>query len=287
MPAGQFSRRWRQCSVAALFLGRRARGRSALFLPVVEPWFALEALDPTILKITEPHTDPLIRANLFLVRGRERDLLIDGGNGIVPLRPFLSSRLTKPVVALCTHAHVDHVGAIHEFEERLVHPLEAEALAHPAGDESLFFEDFPLAFRQMLQRIGYRDVPPLMITALPDLAYDPGSYRLVPTPATRLVDDGDVVETGDRHFEVLHLPGHSPGQIGLFEPRTGILFGGDAIYDGTLLADGPGMSLGAYVRTLERLLALDVTVVHGGHGASFDRLRLHDLCRDHLARWRA
>ena len=40
---------------------------------------------------------------------------------------------------------------------------------------------------------------------------------------------------GDRHFEVLHLPGHSPGSIGLWERRTGILFSGDALYDGPLL----------------------------------------------------
>ena len=256
-----------------------------MFLPVAERWLSLDALDPTILRLVEPHTDPLIRANMFLVRGRERDLLVDGGNGIVPLRPFLASRLQPDVVAVCTHAHVDHVGAIHEFAERLVHPLEAEALARPAGDESLFFEDFPLAFREMLRRIGYREVPPLMIDALPHETYDPGSYRLQPAPATRLVEDGDAVDLGDRVFRVVHLPGHSPGQIGLFEEATGILFGGDAIYEGTLLAEGPGTSATDYAATLRRLLEIDPSVVHGGHGASFDRRRLREICHDHLARW--
>ncbi|MFW5680946.1 MAG: MBL fold metallo-hydrolase, partial [Pseudomonadota bacterium] len=210
-----------------------------MFLPVAERWFQLEALDPAILRIVEPYTDPLIRANLFLVKGRDRHLLIDGGNGIVPLRPVLEPYLDRPVVAVCTHAHVDHAGAMHEFEERLAHPLEAAALAQPVGEASLFFEDFPVEFRSMLRRIGYREVPPLMIDALPSATYDPGSYRLEPAPATRLIEEGEVVETGDRRFRVLHLPGHSPGQIGLFEETTGILFGGDAIYDGTLLAEGP------------------------------------------------
>jgi glyoxylase-like metal-dependent hydrolase (beta-lactamase superfamily II) len=45
-----------------------------------------------------------------------------------------------------------------------------------------------------------------------------------------------VIDTGDRHFEVLHLPGHSPGSIGLWEERSGTLFSGDAIYDGPLPA---------------------------------------------------
>ncbi len=256
-----------------------------MFLPVADPWFTIETLDPTVHRLVEPHVDPLIRANLFLVKGRDRDLLVDGGNGIVKLRPFLESRLDKPVIALCTHAHVDHVGAIHEFEERVVHPLEAAALAEPSGTESLFFEDFPQAFRQMLARIGYREVPPLMIQALPHASYDPGSYCLQPAPPTRLVADGDTIDLGDRQLRVLHLPGHSPGQIGLLEAASGILFGGDAIYEGTLLADGPGTSRADYVATLQRLLALDVTVVHGGHGPSFDRLRLQEICDRHLRQW--
>jgi glyoxylase-like metal-dependent hydrolase (beta-lactamase superfamily II) len=44
-----------------------------------------------------------------------------------------------------------------------------------------------------------------------------------------------VIDLCDRVFEVLHLPGHSPGSIGLWERQTGTLFSGDAIYDGPLL----------------------------------------------------
>ncbi|MEJ0007003.1 MAG: MBL fold metallo-hydrolase [Steroidobacteraceae bacterium] len=86
-------------------------------------------------------------------------------------------------------------------------------------------------------------------------------------PATRLVDEGDVIDLGDRVFEVLHLPGHSPGSIGLLESRTGTLFSGDAIYDGPLLDDIPGSDIAAYIRTMRRLLTLSVTVVLG-HGGS-------------------
>ena len=44
-----------------------------------------------------------------------------------------------------------------------------------------------------------------------------------------------MVDIGNRHFEVLHLPGHSPGSIGLWEEASGTLFSGDAVYDGPLL----------------------------------------------------
>ena len=49
--------------------------------------------------------------------------------------------------------------------------------------------------------------------------------------------DGDVIDLGDRAFEVVHTPGHSPGGIGLFEAKTGIFLSGDIIYDGPLIDD--------------------------------------------------
>ena len=50
-----------------------------------------------------------------------------------------------------------------------------------------------------------------------------------------LVDEGDVIDLGDAAYQVLHLPGHSPGSIGLFDVKRKVLFSGDALYDGELL----------------------------------------------------
>ena len=59
---------------------------------------------------------------------------------------------------------------------------------------------------------------------------------------------------GNRRFEVMELPGHSPGSIGLWEKATGTLFSGDAAYDGPLLDMLPESDIAAYCRTMERLL---------------------------------
>ncbi len=83
---------------------------------------------------------------------------------------------------------------------------------------------------------------------------------------------------------MLHLPGHSPGSIGLWEAATGALFSGDAIYDGPLLDDLPGSDVAAYRRTMQRLLTLPVQVVHAGHDPSFGPERLHQLVGAYLAR---
>ena len=95
----------------------------------------------------------------------------------------------------------------------------------------------------------------------------------LPVLPARLVADGDLVHVGDVPLTVVHLPGHSPGSIGLLHtPSDGSaphLFTGDA-----LLRGGPGST-----RTAEDAAALqdalhrrvfsvlpDDTWVYPGHG---------------------
>ena len=80
------------------------------------------------------------------------------------------------------------------------------------------------------------------------------------------------------------MPGHSPGSIGLWEAATGILFSGDAVYDGPLLDELEGSSIPDYVATMRRLRELPVRVVHGGHDPSFGRERLVALAEAYQER---
>jgi glyoxylase-like metal-dependent hydrolase (beta-lactamase superfamily II) len=124
------------------------------------------------------------------------------------------------------------------------------------------------------------------LTALPHAGFALDHFAVRSAPLTATVRDGDILDLGDRVFEVLHVPGHSPGSIALWERSSGVLFSGDAIYDGPLLYDLPGCSLDDYARTLRRLRELDVTVVHAGHDPSFGRSRFRQIIDDYLARWR-
>ncbi len=130
---------------------------------------------------------------------------------------------------------------------------------------------------------GY-DIPDLFVDAVPEGGLDAAVFDRPAAPATRLLADGDVVDLGDRSFEVLHLPGHSPGSIGLWEEATGVLFSGDAVYDGPLLDELDDSDVEAYVATMRRLRELPVTVVHAGHEPSFGRQRLVELCDEYLTR---
>ena len=49
---------------------------------VAERWFEHEEIDDGVLRIRESHVDPFLQANMFLIRGRDRDVLVDTGLGI-------------------------------------------------------------------------------------------------------------------------------------------------------------------------------------------------------------
>ena len=116
----------------------------------------------------------------------------------------------------------------------------------------------------------------------PAADYDLDGYRVQSAPVTGTVEDGSVLDLGDRAFEVLHLPGHSPGSIGLYERATKTLFSGDAIYDGPLIDDCYHSNLDDYIRTMRRVRDLPARIVHGGHFPSFGRERLRDLAQAFL-----
>lgn len=256
-------------------------------LPVASPWYDTERIDARIWCLTEPHVHPIFSANIFLVLGAQADLVIDSGMGIAPLRPAVEALRPdpgKPLILFTTHTHVDHIGAAHEFDTRLVHPLEAGELAAPTP-YSLDSADVPDALHRLFRDAGYPLLWPMLIDAVPAADYDPASYALRPAPATGTVSDGDTVDLGDWQAEVLHLPGHSHGQIGLWHDASGTLFGADAIYDGPLIYDGPGMDVGAYADTLRRIRALPVQRVLGGHDPAFGAARCHEIVDHYLALW--
>jgi glyoxylase-like metal-dependent hydrolase (beta-lactamase superfamily II) len=253
-------------------------------LPVARCWFSVEATAPGLFRITEPHLARLWRANVFVVKGRERDLLVDSGMGVGDIRAALAPMLDKPLILFTTHNHLDHIGGHRQFTdaEILIHRAEADGLRAPAGPRGLRYDDFDSATRSSFEEAGFA-ADGLFIDAVPEAGYDPAGHRFEGTRPTRLVDEGEVIDVGDRRFTVLHLPGHSPGSIALWDDVDGVLIAGDTIYDGVLVDTMPCSDVASYLATMERLRSLPVQVVHGGHRASFGRARMLEIIDDYLA----
>jgi glyoxylase-like metal-dependent hydrolase (beta-lactamase superfamily II) len=230
-------------------------------------WYETKRLDDGIARIRESHVKPFYRCNIWHVRGRDRDMLVDSGMGVVSLRQHVRLLGERPLIAVGSHTHFDHIGGHHEFEERAVHAAEAEILAYPSRRNT----------------VADTWVCDEMFAALPAADYRAADYQVRPAPATRLLRDGDIVDLGDRRFEVIHLPGHSPGSIALWEEMTGLLFSGDVVYEGELLDDAYHSNVDDYLASMERLRGIPARRVHAGHFASFGRARMAELIDDYVA----
>jgi glyoxylase-like metal-dependent hydrolase (beta-lactamase superfamily II) len=233
----------------------------------VSAWFITCAPEPGVFVTLEPAVDPMFRATMVTIAGRDRDLQFDFGCGVVPLRPALPLS-AKPVIAVASHAHVDHIGGFHEFADRLGHGAEAAGFAGLPG-----IETFAEAFR------GW----PGVVTPPPP-GFDIADWHLRPAPLTGTLAEGDRIDLGDRCFTVLHLPGHSPGGIGLLDEADGLFLSGDAIYDDDILDELPGASIPDYVATMERVRRLDCRLVIGGHGPEMTRDRMVTVAEAYLRR---
>jgi len=143
----------------------------------------------------------------------------------------------RPSLLVATHAHVDAVGAAAALREAFAAPLavharEAAALA---------------ALVEEAARGGLHGVR----AAAPDL----------------LLEEGDVVGSGEAALRVIATPGHTPGSICL--EGGGVVFTGDTLLRGSYgRADGEGASEEALVASIVgKLFALpDGTQVLPGHG---------------------
>ena len=252
-------------------------------LKLADKWYERKSISDDVTLVYEPHVHPFLRCNIWHVRGRDRDLLIDTGLGVASLKDAIADLVDKPLTALATHIHYDHVGCLYEFDERILHRIEAPRMAqYRDNPSSLKTGAFLTRYRTNYPTDEYDEY---LLNARPGEAFDIDNYRVRSTQVTREVDEGDVVDLGNRQFEVIHLPGHSPGSIGLWEAAAGTFFSGDALYDGTLLDEMPDSSIPDYIRTMKRIRELPVSVVHAGHEPSFGRQRMIELVDEYLA-WR-
>jgi glyoxylase-like metal-dependent hydrolase (beta-lactamase superfamily II) len=260
--------------------------QSGSLLRLADKWYERKTISDGITLIYEPHVHPFLRCNIWFIRGRDTDLLIDTGLGVASLKDAIADLTDKPVTALATHIHFDHVGCLHEFPHRLLHESEASQMTDYQEFAFLKVPEFLQAELKEYQTHGETDdYQDLLINAKPDADFDVDKYKVQSTSVTRSLAEGDVVDLGNRHFEVLHLPGHSPGSIGLWESASGTFFSGDAIYDGSLLDELPTSNVPDYIDTMKRIRLLPVNVVHGGHEPSFGRDRMYELVDAYLD-WR-
>ena len=179
---------------------------------------------------------------IWLVEGREKVLLVDTGLGLGDLRGEVEALTDKPVMAVNTHGHGDHSGGNYAFDRVYMHP-DALPDAETALEMTEMFAS-PEELAAIHRRMAERPTEP------------------------RFLREGDVIDLGGRQLEIYEIPGHTPGDIALYDREAGLLFSGDSMVKSmdVLLVVPQTVSVEVYSRSIRKLAALEgVTGFCSGH----------------------
>ena len=172
--------------------------------------------------------------NAYLYWKEGKGVLIDPGDEPEVLEAALKAAGFSPQAILLTHAHFDHLGAVAPLAK-------AHGLPVYLHEDDLWLYEHA---GELAQAFGFRvETPP---------------------PPAGFLDEGDTFFG----LKVFHLPGHSPGHLGFYDPEEQILFSGDVLFRGSVgRYDFPNSDREALWRSLNRLRALpEATRVLPGHG---------------------
>jgi len=193
-----------------------------------------------------------IYAHCYLVDGPEL-ILIDTG---IPrktkkiLRYITDTLQRTPMdlkTILLTHCDIDHIGNARELRSI----TGAEIAAYPQDADIIAGKKI----RQTSQR-GMRILFKLLRLFL----------QVTPFPVDKIIDEGDTIAG----LTVLHMPGHTPGSIALYDSKRKVLFIGDRLGCSHGIVQGPSKSvtwdIGQAYRSIEKLRNLNFMVLLCGHG---------------------
>jgi glyoxylase-like metal-dependent hydrolase (beta-lactamase superfamily II) len=182
-----------------------------------------------------------------------------------------------------THQHADHLGLVGILADRSQAEVCALDVFVPVLENFSVHSDHNDELAQAL--MSRHGVPRDVMIALGAMSQ---AYRGWggSAPVSHVLEHEGTLEFAERTFEVLHRPGHSPSDTIFFDHDSGDLIAGDHLISHVSsnpliaqplggLSGEPGSgrprSLLMYLESLRLTREMPVTMVHPGHGGSFDR----------------
>lgn len=208
-------------------------------------WFTINEIDKDTYVISEyRHWE---ETHCYLLNGTKRSLLIDTGLGICNISEVISELTDKPVTAIATHIHWDHIGGHKYYPDFYAHEAELDWLNG----------GFPQPLETIKEYVVDRCELPT--------DFQINEYKFFQGKPTKILHGGEHIDLGGRMVAVIHTPGHAPGHMCFWEANTGYLFTGDLVYKDTLTAWFPSTDPKAYLKSLETVSELPAKRVFPAH----------------------
>lgn len=179
-----------------------------------------------------------------LLVGTHHALLFDTGYGFGSLKDVVRSITDKPLYVVNSHGHVDHACGNEQFGGAYIHQLDMElAMEHNGRD-------------MRMAELDTAEVP---------MDFDLEAYLVLGTGELKPAGEGDTFDLGGMTLQVIHLPGHTAGSIGLWCPERKLLWVGDAMNCFVWLFLPEAQSLNTYIASLHKAAALPFTHMIQSH----------------------
>jgi glyoxylase-like metal-dependent hydrolase (beta-lactamase superfamily II) len=235
----------------------------------------IENVLPGLYKIELPlPKNPLKSINSYVIKGKDRNLIIDTGMNrpeckdvLFPALKELGIDLAKTDIFI-THLHADHFG--------LVGDLATDTSTCYLGHLDTTIVKNRGHWEEFFKFFSENGFPEAILKE--SLSRHPGVlYSSSRMPEITAVNDGQKIIAGDFELTCIETPGHSPGHMCLYDENKKILFSGDHIlFDITPnISCWPEMddALRSYLSSLDKVAGLDVSRVFPAHRTSLHSLR--------------
>lgn len=248
----------------------------------------IDEIMPDLFRIEIPLPDsPLKYLNSYVVKGRERNLIVDTGLNRDECLNAMLSGLEKLDVDLAntdffiTHLHADHFGLVAKLVTKTsriyFNRQDAELIETWEG------------FEPMIRYAGTQGFPEEELWNA--LKQHPGhKFASDWIPDLNILSDGEVIRVGDFSFQCIETPGHTLGHMCMYEAEKKIFISGDHIL-GDITPNIQCWSddenpLKHYLKSLDKVADLDVDLVLPGHRSTITDMkgRIRELKHHHAAR---
>ncbi len=252
----------------------------------------MDEIAPELFRIEVPLPEsPLKAVNSYVVRGKDRNLIIDTGMRRDECEQVLVAALEELNIDLSrtdffiTHLHADHLGLV----TRLATDTSTVYMGEEEAGLVSGFQDSGTFWGRVAEFARTGGIPEDAIQEAmkehPGIKHSPPKY-----PEFTIVGEGDYVSAGDYRFECVFTPGHTPGHFCLYEPDRRYFVSGDHVL-GDITPNisawfGEANPLEEYLASLDKVSTLDVELVLPGHRRVFTDLqgRIAELKSHHDVR---